>query len=202
MFTKDMLIEQLSDKEFVLSHLYIGLQRASEQELIKRDCDFEGVEAYLYLRFPNDDGVAAVKLKEGILEKSNTSIDEAWSVAAENVHKEIKISPIFNAISSLLGTDLDEELLEDESVGIYVVTNNMMHHGASAILDKDVFNTLSNKMHTNKFVVIPCSIHEMIVLPDLDGVDIENINDMVKQVNATELEPEDVLADRAFKVAV
>ena len=38
------------NREYVLDHIYMGIQRKSETDLIKRDCELEGLETYLYIR--------------------------------------------------------------------------------------------------------------------------------------------------------
>lgn len=74
----DFDINELFDREFVLSHLYIGLQKESTEELIKRSCDLEGIESYLYIRRDRNDGEGySVKLNEGILERANITEKEA-----------------------------------------------------------------------------------------------------------------------------
>ena len=47
------------------------------------------------------------------------------------------------------------------------------------------------------FYILPSSVHEMILIP-LFTDDMESLSQMVKEVNATQLKPEDVLSDHAY----
>ena len=42
-------VDELFDREFVLSHIHIALQKDSEQNLVRKSSCLEGIEEYLYL---------------------------------------------------------------------------------------------------------------------------------------------------------
>ena len=50
----------------------------------------------------------------------------------------------------------------------------------------------------NDFFILPSSIHEMLILPDDGQVDAEMLKDMVKEVNATQVAPEERLTDDVY----
>ena len=44
-------VNELNNKDFILNHLFIGLQKESTEEIIKKPCeDFEGIESYLFVK--------------------------------------------------------------------------------------------------------------------------------------------------------
>lgn len=49
------------------------------------------------------------------------------------------------------------------------------------------------------FYMIPCSIHECLILPDDGTYREEELNSMVRDVNKTQLQPDDVLSDHVYK---
>ena len=100
--------ENLSNKEFVLKHLYIGIQKVSTEECIKRDFGFDGLESYLYVRLDINEGMASAKLNKVILEELSISEAEAWAQAQLNQHAETTIQPIFSAINKLLDNPVDD----------------------------------------------------------------------------------------------
>lgn len=196
-------VSVLKDKDFVLSNTYIALQRESTEELVKRECGFDGIEAYLYMRIENfEDGIGSIKLNNKLLEYAEVSEDEIWKAAEENTFKETTLKPIFSAIRDLIGEDVPEDVLENESCGLFVLSNKSMHCGASAILDKRALKILSEKTHTNKFIMIPSSRHEVLVLPDDENISLESITEMVNAVNYNEVEPIDQLGDKAYRIAI
>ncbi len=55
-------------------------------------------------------------------------------------------------------------------------------------------------MDAKELIVIPSSIHEVIVMEKLDGMDIDDIKEMVLSVNANEVSVEDKLIDNAYVI--
>ena len=66
--------------------------------------------------------------------------------------------------------------------------------GAGAIYAIDRIKRIAN---AGKIIVIPSSIHELIVYKYDEDMDMDDFNNMVKEVNK-ELNPEDVLSDRVY----
>ena len=91
---------------------------------------------------------------------------------------------------------------EVESAGLYVISNKCMHLGASAILDDDVISEVARRCKTDKFIVCPSSKHEMLLFPDNGTMDFEEVCDLVKHINNTEVDEKDRLTDRAYKLTV
>jgi len=195
--------EVLKNKDFILSNTYIALQRESTQELVKRECGFDGIEAYLYMRLEQfEDGIGAVKLNHQLLALADISEEELWKSAEKNTFSETTLKPLFSAINDILEQDIPEEILENESCGLYVLSNKSMNCGASAILDKKALNVLAEKTHTRNFIMIPSSRHEVIVVPETSEMRLEDITEMVQTVNANEVQPIDQLADKAYRLAI
>lgn len=61
---------------------------------------------------------------------------------------------------------------------------------------------LANRLHVSKLVVLPSSVHEMIVLPYTDEETVERYSRIVKSVNAKQVEPEERLTDRAYIISI
>lgn len=192
--------ELIRDKAFVLSNLHIAIQKESTEAIIKRECGFEGLESYLYLKVKVNGSEGSIKMNERILEQSGTTEAEAWESAERNLHEETIVQPIFQVIGNMLGASAGGVDLEEESAGIYVISTKSMQFGASAILDKATIKSLAEKCKVDDFIVIPSSRHEMILVPNIGGVDFDNICDMVRQVNESTVAEVDRLTDRAYKL--
>lgn len=82
----------------------------------------------------------------------------------------------------------------------YVVTNRAKYRGASAILDKAVLKAFGKKHKIKKLAVLPSSIHEMLILPYNESINMDDLSFMVADVNATQVEPEERLTDRAYLI--
>ena len=77
-----------------------------------------------------------------------------------------------------------------------VISNKSMMYGASAVLGQ--IGKLKVK-YPDGFYIIPSSVHEVIVVPKIDGMSVEDVTEMVGIVNTTKLEPEQVLSSKAYE---
>ena len=48
------------------------------------------------------------------------------------------------------------------------------------------------------FFILPSSVHEVILIPKVSGVSAEMLLEMVKEVNATQVEDIEVLSDNVY----
>ena len=72
-----------------------------------------------------------------------------------------------------------------------------------AVLNKKVIKAFANLVNTKKIMILPSSIHEMILIPCHDcEYDIESCSEIVKLVNENEVELTEQLTDRAYIIEV
>ena len=90
---------------------------------------------------------------------------------------------------------LSHEISIEEESPLIVVSNREKCFGASAIYPPAVYKQLSKKLG-EKFIILPSSIHECLAIEYRD--DLETLVDMVKEVNATQVEPEEQLSDHIY----
>lgn len=186
--------EQLERKEYILPNLFIGLRKDSTEGCIKRKTEnFDGIESYLYIRL-NVQEDASIDVTQKILEKAGITVEEAWKVAESNTYGET----IIQSVTELLGLPFDREV--KDTMPMCAVTNPRRRYGASGILNKKALKKVADKYGISKLLVLPSSIHEMMILPYADDVDIDEMNNMVQEVNAMEVMPREQLADRAFVI--
>lgn len=193
----DFDVDRILDKAYVLSNLYIGLQRESIEEIVKRSCDLEGIESYLYIRGDADrNGSFSIKVSNSILERADISVQEAWDSAEENTFTETTIRSMAQVLSDMMGFEYSEDM--DNDTPFFVISNESKVKGASAILNKKVLAEFGKRYHTDRVVVLPSSIHEMLLVPYAEEVDLDTFSQMVGDVNATEVDPTERLTDRAY----
>ena len=56
----------------------------------------------------------------------------------------------------------------------------------------------AKKHHTKRIAVLPSSIHEMLLIPHVDDWEESDLSSMVREVNLTEVAPEERLTDRVY----
>ena len=99
---------------------------------------------------------------------------------------------------------VQKESREDiEECDMFMISNKSRFRGASAVLNKKVMEAFANLVNTKKIMVLPSSIHEMILIPYHDcEYDIESCSEIVKLVNENEVELTEQLTDRAYIIEV
>lgn len=133
---------------------------------------------------------------------------ESWKVTTEELFRQAKENTerLFPAdlikmeeiVEELLGVSLDEEKLWDEKelVPMFVLTNRQRMFGAISIFYPEVLKELAEKVDANLFI-LPSSVHEVILLPDA-GAKAESLQEMVKDVNSTQVAAEEILSDSVY----
>lgn len=88
----------------------------------------------------------------------------------------------------------DEEIPD---CGLYIVSNERRTQGAAAIYNMELFKSFAEKLDSD-LVIIPSSVHELIVMKYVSGISIYELNNMVKEVNETQVLPEEQLSDHVY----
>ena len=190
--------DKFTDREFILSHVYIGMQKTSSESIEKKPCKLEGLEVFLYLRDKTESGESySSKLSSSVLQMINLDADTAWEQAANNTFSETRIQSV---MSLLTGMDVEVAEAKSEFPPLYVITNKLQYRGASAILDREALRAFGKKHGINKLVVLPSSIHEMLMVPYEDEMNMDDLSGMVREVNEQKVEPEERLTDRAYLI--
>lgn len=190
-------VSEILNKDFVMEHIFIGLQRSGEENILKRDSGFEGIESYLMIRWEEEDKYCYVKIMHEILCILNINANEVWEQAERNTNKETKIVTMDKMLNETIGT---EGCIE--SMPLFVVTNKSNNRGASAILNRSALAEFGRKHNIKKAIVMPSSIHEMILYPYECDDDMENYINLVKEINKKEVLPEEQLADQAYIITL
>ena len=143
---------------------------------------------------------------------SNTLLEE-YGISLEQLHQDAClnssnispacIKPMMQMMLEITGAGSDEsfeEMLNDldgSMDGFYVLTNKSRMQGASVVFYPDLLAGLQAKMHKG-FYILPSSVHEMLVVPETDRLQLDGLKQMVYDINRTVLAPEDLLSDTVY----
>ena len=127
-------------------------------------------------------------------------------IAIHNLAKsEIVFKSMKDALMEIMFPDggpeedpLAEILSAEDEIPMYVLSNAEKLNGAASVLDKDTMETIS-EMLGGDFVVIPSSIHEVIILPMDDNVDKDELEGIIREVNTGQVAPEERLSYHAYQ---
>ncbi len=83
-----------------------------------------------------------------------------------------------------------------DGMPLYIVTNKSKIFGAASLLLPHVMEKIGEFL--GSFYVLPSSIHEVLIIPASSAMETSELIGMVRQINETELLPEEVLSDNIY----
>lgn len=106
------------------------------------------------------------------------------------------IRPAFD-FYSMQEQALTQEILEEETIPMYVLTNSQQYFGAACILYPKVLYHISQNLRDNLYL-LPSSIHEIILIPASLSETPKELAQIVHNVNLTEVAPDEILSDSVY----
>ena len=104
--------KRMKNREFILKHISIGIQKESEEAVIKKNSDFDGMEFYLYISCSvGVEKRIQKKITRKNLEEIRLTEIEAWKKADENLQKHTIIKNITDVLSGICGNESDSRTL-------------------------------------------------------------------------------------------
>lgn len=177
----DFDIAVLEDRDFVLSNLYVTVQRRCNQaDVLTRDYLNLEVVMRLHISLDDQDKSGSIKVSSTLLEMAKISIEDAWKAALCNMKSTISV----RSMAAVLG--MPEELFP---VPFHVVTTENGMDGASALLYPEIFKLFCQQHGVDACIILPSSTQEVLVVPDEDGNSYDDFAMMVNKVNNTEVDP-------------
>lgn len=142
-------------------------------------------------------GIQSAIITNEFAQKSGWNEEELHEAAVENTRRIMKptVRNLFQYLAEQM--EIPEEALND-TTPMYFVSNETGLHGAASVLDPTVLDMLAETLG-GAFYILPSSIHEMIIVPDIGALNPDELRQMVEEVNATEVSPEEKLSDSVYR---
>lgn len=148
---------------------------------------------------------ATARITNSHLQKWGLSPAELWNAARVNTPKSepADFCPIDKIVSELDQSDFsenmgDSEYSENPDIPMTVLTNRDRAYGAACMTYEGVFEDISDYYAASLFI-LPSSIHEVIVVPDYGKYSKDELEDMVTDINASEVSPSEVLSNHIYR---
>lgn len=141
-----------------------------------------------------ESGTGSIKITRELLAKWNVSADEVIETAEANSRQEATMRSMAEVMAEMMGADI-MDIMEPELEEMKVVTNKDRAFGAYGVIP--MLDEL-RKTYKEGFVILPSSVHEVIITPVRDGFDMDSL---VQEVNAAEVDYEEQLSDHAYLIA-
>lgn len=147
---------------------------------------------------------ASILIRNDMLDIWHITPKELLSYARRNTPK--LLAPKMHSFSGLVDSMLEaagqslpelEDMEDLADFQMYVLTNANQYFGAAVMLYPQIMQKCA-KVTESDFVILPSSVHELILLPYQNRFDLEEMSALVRQVNATCVMPEEVLSDHVY----
>lgn len=141
------------------------------------------------------DGMGSTLVTNSLLEQYGITAEQLHEDAMKNSQEmmPVKIAPM----ATLLSGVPEEEAMLDGQLPMMVITNQELMFGASAMFYPEAMDQLAEKMGGDYFI-LPSSVHEIIAIPNDSNSNVQDLEQMVHEINSTQVEPKAQLSDRVY----
>lgn len=162
---------------------------------------------YLHLRQGNL-GQMTAPIRRRHLRQWNTTAEELLDLAGKNTPHLLpqdlrNMATIMEAIArEQMGGDyypgvIDKIMPDHKDSPLYVLSNTSGLHGACAMLYPGALKNFANLLDRD-LVILPSSIHEVLLLPYDENVAFDALSDMVTNINQNDVAVEDRLSNHVY----
>ncbi len=197
-------VDTIMTKDYILANIFPKLVGEENKERLVENnrvfIPFLNLYIAFYIKVDNlinDDLTAAINVTEKLLKELDVTVNEAEKCAIENMEKEITVNSLAEVVAKMMGEDFEELDVPNVPDMQYVCTNERKRQGAASLLCDSTRAKLHEKMG-KKIIILPSSVHEIIAAPYQSDNDFKMFREMVKDVNETQVAPEDRLSDSVY----
>lgn len=151
-----------------------------------------------YYAYMNDYlGHGSIQISVNHLDYWGISEEELFLDAEQNTISKLGVETksMFELLQE--ATSLRFQEMETGKSPLYVMTLRGRYFGAACMAVTEWLKAFSEQCGKS-FYILPSSVHELILLPDSGGENIETLKKMVREVNKEHVAPEEVLSDNVY----
>ncbi len=214
-----IIMENLLDYEWVKQRLRVKLINYERNMKLLRSVPHEkmlDLAVVPFILLSKGAEIMSITVNNQLLNGWEISKDEMLKRAKENTMKmepvivekmtDVILRMILNEFRSMAseGKECEKEEFLNGIIGtntgrneMYILTNQDKCNGAFSAFQTKNLSDLADHIGVDKLYILPSSIHEAIVVP-ANGIDGNQLEEMVYSVNRTEVNAEDFLSDEVY----
>ena len=147
--------------------------------------------------------IGKIKVPKELIKDWGVTEEEVFAIAEENSTNDSRVNPMLDTLSEIMGVPKEFLVMQLEANGgkesdfddVLIVSNKVGYDGAYGIIAKR--KEIAERFKKTGFVVLPSSIHEVIVMPNNGRID--EMTEMVEMVNGGYLDELEQLSDHAYE---
>ncbi|MCI8371502.1 MAG: hypothetical protein HFI75_03735 [Lachnospiraceae bacterium] len=199
----------LTDFEKVRERICLKLINLEKNQAMLEEAPyiiFQDLAIVFYVSFLENEGSFSIDVNHSMLEEWGQKLDleELYNLALQNTQRIFKeeLIPMEELIADLLKAKPESEpvirSIENKGeVSMYVASNALKINGAAVLLYPGFLKAFADKTGGD-FYILPSSVHETIFVPADGKNQIQELALMVKEVNETQVLPEEILSDNLY----
>lgn len=193
----DFSLEQFENYEIARTRVYYKLINYKMNErMLKRIPYVKYLDLAVVFYYRMESGCfrgGSILIQNNNLDTWGITKNQLLEDAAVNTSRKLPYS--FQGMESLIAELTGQEEIQNsqEEEFMYVLTNEEKYFGAAALLYPHVLAHIGSVLKKN-FFVLPSSVHECILVPDLGHYTRLELMKMVREVNQNQVEEEEILS--------
>ncbi|MGI5892470.1 MAG: DUF5688 family protein [Bacillota bacterium] len=194
-----------SDYEAAKDYLFIRVANKEANADVLAGMPHKEVEdlAITYHVLVNHDqnGIASAPVTDDLLRHYGVTAEQLHEDAIANSQRMLpaQLDSMQNMLFGMMTPEASDTLRDEPYPGstMLVLTNNVQLNGAAALFYPGVMDQAAERLGGN-FIVLPSSTHEVIMIPADGMTDFRSLEQMVKDINRSQVAPEERLSDHVY----
>ena len=198
---KDFSLEQVTDFKNVKDRICFKLVNREKNAELLADTPYvkyQDLAVVFYILVSKDkSGITSITVRNSLMDMWGMDADILYYLAKKNTQRLFRgrVLSMMEVMAEIIGDSADA--FEDSAFPMYVATNVFKMNGACILLYDGVLKKFAEKIGGD-FYILPSSVHEVIFVPANGDMNARYLIQMVKEVNTTEVAPDEVLSDNVY----
>lgn len=185
--------------------VYKVINKEKNEKLLNMLPHYEKLNLIMVFYYLLDDGS---DFENGTILITNNHL-KLWKITKDTLLEDAILntptilSPVVVPLSELIVNSLGKENVdgldcnEMNNLPMYVLTNERKLYGAACLFYNCLMDGIAEKLNSD-LIILPSSVHELILIPSNMIDDYHYLFEMVKEVNNTAVSPEEILSDEVY----
>ena len=196
----EQLAASISDWESIKYDIYPILLSTEENRELLENVVFTPMldlsVIYVIRRETHGKDILSVKITRELMMSYEITPEQLHRQAMINMRKDgYEFLEMETLVRELLHMEGTEERQDSDRPEMYILTNAARSYGAAGILNKEMLREFAGDRN---FIILPLSVHESLFVPVDGETDQSVFDEMVREVNETQVSAEEKLADHSY----
>lgn len=195
-------VEQLNDYERLKPMLSIQVVSTEPNVDMLANIPHKEIEdlsmVYRFVTNEDQENIQSILVTNKMLEVYGISAEQVHHDALEMapIYKPMEIRSMAEVVREMMGDDFPIEMMEADDM-MYVATTECKSMGAGVIAYPGFIEKAAEKVNGD-FYLLPSSLYEVLLVPDRGCRSYHELESMVREVNETQVSPEERLSDNVY----